>query len=66
MAPLYVVGDVQALRAGTLPTFSINGTNAAKNATATFSMAGSYIFRVRVADGTEAIISDVTVTVVNT
>ena len=32
------------------PTFNINGTNAAKNATATFAKAGSYRFTVTVSD----------------
>ena len=32
------------------PTFSANGTNAAKNTTATFSQAGSYTFLVTIAD----------------
>ncbi len=33
-----------------LPTFSANGTNAAKNTTATFSQAGSYVFTVTITD----------------
>ena len=32
----------------TAPTFSVNGTNAAKNTTATFSAAGSYTFQVTI------------------
>ena len=32
------------------PTFSINGTNAAKNAVATFTQSGDYTFQVDVAD----------------
>jgi hypothetical protein len=32
------------------PTFSANGTNAAKNTTATFSKAGKYTFKVTIAD----------------
>jgi O-glycosyl hydrolase len=34
------------------PTLSANGTNSAKNTTATFSRAGSYTFQVRIADTT--------------
>ncbi len=36
--------------AGASPTFSANGTNAAKNATVTFDRAGSYVFQVTIAD----------------
>src|SRR5262249_42422408 len=32
----------------TLPSFSVNGTNAAKNTTATFYQAGSYTFQVTI------------------
>src|SRR6185436_1551311 len=32
------------------PTFSANGTNAAKNNTATLSVAGNYVFRVTISD----------------
>jgi hypothetical protein len=32
------------------PTFSVNGTNAAKNTTATFSKVGKYTFKVTIAD----------------
>ncbi|HEX3357679.1 MAG TPA: DUF1349 domain-containing protein, partial [Tepidisphaeraceae bacterium] len=38
-------------------TFSANGTNAAKNTTATFSKAGTYIFRVTITDGSGASVS---------
>lgn len=34
------------------PAFSINGTNAAKNSTATFSRAGAYQLQVTISDGT--------------
>jgi subtilase family serine protease len=49
------------------PTFSLNGTNAAQNTTATFYQAGSYTFRVTLADpaGLTAT-SSVTVTVSQT
>ena len=48
-------------------TFSANGTNAAKNTTATFTQAGSYVFTVTITDayGSTAA-SSVTVTVVQT
>jgi regulation of enolase protein 1 (concanavalin A-like superfamily) len=47
-----------------VPTFGDNGTNAAKAVTATFTKAGTYTFRVRIADvaGLSAL-SDVTVVV---
>jgi hypothetical protein len=49
------------------PTFSSNGSNAAKNTTVTFSEAGSYTFQVAVTDqGGLSITSDVTVNVVPT
>jgi hypothetical protein len=48
-------------------TFSANGTNAAKNATATFSKAGTYSFVVTIADaGGLTVTSSVTVTVQQT
>src|SRR6185369_4465733 len=34
----------------TLPTLSINGANAAKNTTATFYAAGSYVFKATITD----------------
>ena len=36
---------------GASPVFSINGTNAAKNTTVTFNMAGAYTFTVTASDG---------------
>jgi hypothetical protein len=36
--------------AGANPTFSANGTNAAKNSTVTFDRAGSYVFQVTITD----------------
>ena len=48
----------------TAPTYGANGTNAAKNATATFSRAGSYTFQVTITDpGGLTCTSSVTVTV---
>jgi hypothetical protein len=53
--------------AGAQPTFSANGTNAAKDATVTFNRAGSYVFRVTITDaGGLSVTSDVAVTVVQT
>ena len=49
------------------PTFSVNGTNAAQNTTATFSQAGSYTFGVTIADPSgETTTASVTVTVTQT
>ena len=48
----------------TAPTFSVNGTNAAKSTTATFSKAGSYTFQVTITDpGSLSVTSSVDVTV---
>jgi autotransporter-associated beta strand protein len=44
-------------------TFSVNGTNAAKNSTATFTKAGSYSFQVTISDGSLSTTSSVSVTV---
>jgi subtilase family serine protease len=47
-----------------LPTYSVNGTNAAQNTTVTFYKAGTYVLRVTIADPNgKTISSDVTVTV---
>jgi hypothetical protein len=49
------------------PTYSANGTNAAKSATATFTQAGSYVFTVTIADsGGGTVTSTVPVTVSQT
>ncbi len=45
------------------PTYSANGTNAAKNTTATFSQSGVYVFTVTAQDGLSLATSSVTVTV---
>jgi hypothetical protein len=48
----------------TSPSFNINGTNAAKNATATFYAAGNYTFQVTITDGSgQTVTSSVAVTV---
>jgi hypothetical protein len=47
----------------TAPTFDINGTNTAKNAVATFSQPGSYVFTVTISDGTATLTSTVSVDV---
>ncbi len=44
-------------------TFSANGTNGAKNTTATFNKAGSYTFTATISDGTQSVTSSVKVTV---
>lgn len=50
-----------------LPTYSINGTNAAQNTTVTFYKAGTYTLRVTVEDPTgKTVSSDVTITVQQT
>jgi len=48
---------------GASPSFSVNGTNGAKNATVTFDKAGSYTFTVTISDGTSSVTSSVNVTV---
>ena len=46
------------------PTYSVNGTNASKNTTATFSQAGSYTFTVTISDDSgQTVTSSVNVTV---
>ncbi len=45
------------------PTFSVNGTNVAKNTTVTFNKAGSYTFLVTISNGTNTATSTVTVPV---
>src|SRR5438105_15252726 len=44
-------------------TFSANGTNAAKNTTATFTRAGTYQLKVTISDGVSSTTSSVTVVV---
>jgi hypothetical protein len=50
----YTWADTTLPSGATAPTFSINGTNAAKNTTATFSKAGSYTFTVTLTDSQSA------------
>jgi hypothetical protein len=57
---------VTAAPAGGAATFSVNGTNGAKNTVATFTKAGVYTFQVTVSDGAQVATSDVTVTVAQT
>ena len=52
--------------AGAAPTFSANGSNAAKHSIATFNEAGTYTFTVTLSDGTNTVTSSVNVTVVPT
>ncbi len=52
------------LPSGANPTFSANGTNAAKNTTVTFNRAGTYGFQVTITDQSgQSVTSSVTVTV---
>src|SRR5579884_2893956 len=44
-------------------TFSVNGTNGAKNTTATFARAGAYTLTATISDGSKSVTSSVTVTV---
>jgi hypothetical protein len=48
---------------GTTPTFSVNGTNAAKNTTVTFSDAGTYVFTAKITDSSGLFVTTNTVTV---
>ncbi len=57
---------VAAAPAGATPTFDRNGTNTAKLATVTFDRAGAYTLLATVSDGTHAVTSAVTTTVVQT
>jgi fibronectin type 3 domain-containing protein len=50
---------------GAAPTYSLNGTNAAKNTTATFSKAGDYTFQVTIADAVGLSITSTVVVTVN-
>ncbi|HLL89661.1 MAG TPA: Ig-like domain-containing protein, partial [Tepidisphaeraceae bacterium] len=52
--------------AGSSPTFSANGTNAAQSSTVTFDKAGSYTFTVTISDGSLTATSTVSVTVAQT
>jgi hypothetical protein len=51
---------------GASPSFSINGTNAAKNTMVLFNRAGSYTFLVTVSDGSSTATSSLTLTVQQT
>jgi hypothetical protein len=56
--------SVTSIPAGALyPSFDESGTNAAKTMTVTFSSAGNYTFRATIANGSQPVTSDVTVTV---
>ncbi|MEO6436278.1 MAG: hypothetical protein ABIP55_11045, partial [Tepidisphaeraceae bacterium] len=48
------------------PTFSVNGSNAAKNSSATFSKAGNYTLQVAISDGLMTTNTNVSVTVAST
>jgi hypothetical protein len=61
---IYSWSVVNAPSGASTPNISINGTNAAKNTTATFFQAGNYTFRATLTDASGAsVISDVSVTV---
>ena len=47
------------------PTFSANGTNAAKTAVVTFGMAGSYTFQLTISNGTASTTSNIVATAVS-
>ena len=55
--------SVTSQPASSNPAFGPNGTNAAKNLTVTFDMAGTYTFHVVIDDGANQISDDVTVVV---
>ncbi len=55
--------SVTSQPASSNPTLGPNGSNSAKNITATFDMAGSYTFHVVINDGTNQVSDDVTVVV---
>ena len=68
-ANCYYVWSATTLPTGAAaPTYSVNGTNAAKNTTATFSKAGTYVFTVSIYNNQSglAAISSVSVTVSQT
>jgi hypothetical protein len=66
-ANLTYTWSVTSAPAGPTPTFSVNGTNAAQNSTATFYEAGSYVFLATITDsGGLTATSSVTVTVYQT
>lgn len=66
-ADLTYTWSVTSLPGGaSAPTYSMNGTNSAKNTTATFTHAGTYVFQVAVSDGTDTTTDTVTVTVTQT
>jgi hypothetical protein len=66
-ANLTYTWQVLAAPSGASPSFSANGTNAAKNIVVTFNRAGSYSFRVTITDaGGLSVTSDVSVPVSQT
>jgi plastocyanin len=66
-ASLIYTWSVTSAPAGAHPTFSANGTNAAKNTTVTFDHAGAYTFVVTITDPSAlSVTSNVSVSVVQT
>jgi hypothetical protein len=63
-SPLYTWAAVSTPAGAAAPTFSINGTTAAKNTTVTFYQVGSYTFRVEIEDPTSGLYLTSSVTVV--
>lgn len=59
----YTWSVVTAPAGASAPIFSVNGTNAAKNANVTFATAGSYTLRCTISDGTSSVTSNVSATV---
>jgi subtilase family serine protease len=61
---VYTWSVLAAPSGAALPSFSVNGNNAAQNATATFYAAGTYTFEATITNGSGlSVTSDVTVTV---
>jgi titin len=60
---IYTWSVVSAPAGAPAVTFSANGTNEAKNATATFGRAGTYTFRATITNGTTSTSSDVALTI---
>lgn len=58
--------SVTTVPSGGSASFSVNGTNAAKNVTATFTKFGTYVFLVTIANGTATTTSSVSVEVQQT
>jgi hypothetical protein len=62
-APLMYTWSLSSGPVGGMVSFAPNGTTGSNSSTASFSMAGSYVLRATVSDGTASVTTDVTVTV---